>query len=137
MFCDHIESEKPVYSLNIFYKSIFGSGFWLSVLLLSLRTLNLVTEVSVEVQPLAFLLIQQEAVYVGEQLLLRYGSNEAFTVQPPLIQQHHAEVGSGDSEGLPEERIQAVLRPAQFIALNVITEKKLLLGKKKTSKPLS
>lgn len=63
-----------------------------------------------ELQLLAFLLIQQEAVDVGEQLLLRYGSNEAFTVQPQLIQQHHAEVGSGDSEGLSEEKTQAVLK---------------------------
>jgi len=65
---------------------------------------RLFAEISVELQLLPFLLIQQEAVYVGEELIRRYRGNEAFSVHSTLVQQQHAEVGSGDSEYLPAEK---------------------------------
>lgn len=65
--------------------------------------IKLVTEVSVEFQPLSFLFIQQKAIDVGEKLIRRHRGNEALSVHPELIQQHHAEVESGDSEHLSTE----------------------------------
>lgn len=63
-----------------------------------------------ELEPLSFLLIQQEAVDGGEQLIRRHRGNEALSVQPSLVQQHHAEVGSGDSEYLSAEKHNAALK---------------------------
>lgn len=68
------------------------------------RFIKLVTEVSVELQPLSFLFVQQEAINVGEQLVRRHRGNEALSVQSELVQQHHAEVESGDSECLSTGR---------------------------------
>lgn len=65
---------------------------------------KLVTEVSVELQPLSFFFIQEEAIDVGEQLFWCHRGDEALSVQSELVQQHHAEVGSGDSEHLSTER---------------------------------
>lgn len=65
---------------------------------------ELVAEISVELQPLPFLLPQQETVDVGEELMWRRGDDEALSVYAELVQQHHAEVGSGDSVCLPMDR---------------------------------
>lgn len=93
-----------------------GLGFWLFVLLhcvlvvMSLllwqtqRFIKLFTEVSVELQPLPFLFIQQEAVDVGEQLIWAHGGDEALPVHTKLVQEHHAEVGSRYSECLSVEK---------------------------------
>lgn len=67
------------------------------------RFIKLITEVPVELQPLSFLFIQQEAIDVREQLIWRHRCNEAFSIPSELVQQHHAEVRSGDSERLPAE----------------------------------
>lgn len=48
----------------------------------------------------SLLFVHHEAVDVGEQLIGRHGDNEALSIQPQLIQQHHAEIGSGDPENL-------------------------------------
>lgn len=71
--------------------------------------IKLVTEVSVALQFLSFLFIQQEAVDVGEELIRRHWGDEALSVQPEIVQQHHAEVGSGDSECLSTERHKSAL----------------------------
>lgn len=63
-----------------------------------------VTEVPVALQPLPLLLVQQEAVDVGEQLFGRHRHDEALAVLPQLVQQQHAEVGSGDAERLSAAR---------------------------------
>lgn len=68
------------------------------------RFIKLVTEVSVEFQPLSLLFIQQEAIDVGVQLIRRHRGDEALSVQSALVQQHHAEVGSGDSEYLSAKK---------------------------------
>lgn len=67
------------------------------------RVIRLVTEIGVELQPLPFLLVQHEAVDVGEELVRRYRHDEALSVQSQLVQQHHAEVGPGDPEHLPAQ----------------------------------
>lgn len=66
--------------------------------------IKLVTEISVELQPLSFLLIQQEAVDVGEQFIWRHRGYETLPVHSEFVQQHHAEVESGDSEYLSAEK---------------------------------
>lgn len=57
-----------------------------------------------ELQPLSLLFVQQEAIDVGEQLFRRQRGNEALSIHSELVQQHHAEVGPGDSEHLSAER---------------------------------
>lgn len=118
VFCrNHIWVWKwpscPLFSPNLSP----GPGFWLAVLLhlvlvilidLSLwqpeRLIKLVTEISFEFQLVSFLFIEQEAIDVGEQLIWCHRGNEALPVQSEVIQQHHAEVESGDSKGLSEKR---------------------------------
>lgn len=72
--------------------------------------IKLVTEVSVELEPLSFLFIQQKAVNIREQLVRRHWGDEALSVHPQLVQQHHAEVGSGDSECLSAEKQEAAIK---------------------------
>ena len=74
------------------------------------RLIELIAEVSVELQPLSLLLVQQEAVDVGEQLVRRHRGDEALAVQPQLVQQHHAEVEPGDSEDVSAEKRDAAIK---------------------------
>lgn len=67
-------------------------------------SIQLVTNVPVELEPLPLLFIQQEVVGVGEELLRRQRGDEALPVGSALVQQHHAEVRSGDLEGLSAEK---------------------------------
>lgn len=67
-------------------------------------SIQFVTKVSVELEPLPLLFIQQEVVDVGEELLRQQRGDEALPVGSALIQQHHAEVRPGDPEGLPAEK---------------------------------
>lgn len=68
------------------------------------RSIQLVAEVSVELEPLPLFFVQQDVVGVGEELLRRHRGDEALAVGAALVQQHHAEVRPGDPEGLSAEK---------------------------------
>lgn len=84
------------------------------------RFIRLVTEVSVELQPLSFFFVQQEAIDVREQLIRRHRGYKALSVQSELVHQHHAEVGSGDSECLSTERHKPAINNFDNIKAAVI-----------------
>ena len=57
-------------------------------------------EVSVQFQPVPFLLVQQEVIDIGEEFVRGHGADEPLAVHPVFVQKQHTEVGPGDPEGL-------------------------------------